>query len=147
MAAQRLDSDVRPFPHKRAKDIHAPGFYLSLQPEEAFAGAGIWHPDSAALRQIRDGLVARPGEWRDLVADPRFRSTFELEGDSLKRGPKGFDPDHPLIDDLKRKDFVAVTRFSEAEATGSDFFARYCECCRTAAPFVAFLTGVLSLEF
>ena len=34
---------------------------------------------------------------------------FELTGLSLKRPPRGFDPNHPMIEDLKRKDFVAIT--------------------------------------
>ena len=33
-----------------------------------------------------------------------------LGGDRLKRGPKGIDPDHPMIEELKRKDFVCFTK-------------------------------------
>ena len=57
-------------------------------------------------------------------------------GQSLKRPPRGYDPDHPLIDDLKRKDFVAVTRFSEAEACAPDFPERFAAIARTGAGFV-----------
>ncbi len=135
------------FRHKRGKDVHAPGFYLSLAPGQVYAGAGIWHPDSASLKTIRDTILAYPRAWRSATGSDRFKRVFRLEGDSLKRGPKGFDPEHPLIEDLKRKDFVAMARFEEADAMADDFLERYVECCRIAAPFVRYLTEALDLEF
>ena len=46
------------FPHEECKDVHAPGFYLHLEPGEVFAGAGIWRPDAATLRRVRDRIVS-----------------------------------------------------------------------------------------
>ena len=48
------------FRHERGKDVHAPGFYLHLEPDDVFAGAGIWHPDMKSLTKIRDAIVANP---------------------------------------------------------------------------------------
>ncbi len=135
------------FRHKRGKDVHAPGFYLSLAPGEIHAGAGIWHPDSGSLKTIREALVARPRAWKNAIGGAEFKRTFKLEGDSLKRAPKGFDPEHPLIEDLKRKDFVVMARFEEADALADDFLDRYTECCRAAVPLVRYLTKALDLEF
>ena len=135
------------FRHKRGKDVHAPGFYLSLAPGEVHAGAGIWHPDSASLKTIRDTLAARPRGWKNAIRGDDFQRTFKLEGDSLKRAPKGFDPEHPMIEDLKRKDFIAMASFTEADALGEDFLDRFTECCRIAAPMVRYLTKALDLEF
>ena len=133
--------------HKLGKDVHAPGFYLSLAPGEVYGGAGIWHPDASSLKTIREAIVARPQAWKKAVGGDAFRDTFELGGDSLKRGPKGFDLDHPLIEDLKRKDFVAMVEFSEAEALEPGFTDRFAECCRIAAPMTRFLTRALDLEW
>lgn len=33
------------FRHERGKDIHAPGFYLHIAPDDCFLGIGLWHPD------------------------------------------------------------------------------------------------------
>ncbi len=129
------------FRHKRGKDVHAPGFYLGLAPDQIHAGAGIWHPDSKTLRIIRESLAARPRAWKNAT------SGLELGGESLKRGPKGFDPEHPLIEDLKRKDFVVMTDLEESDALAEDFLDRYVECCKTAVPLVRFLTKALDLEF
>lgn len=48
------------FRHERAKDAHAPGFYLHVEPRNVFAGVGIWHPESDALRRIREHIVEHP---------------------------------------------------------------------------------------
>lgn len=135
------------FRHERGKDVHAPGFYLHLEPDGVFAGTGIWHPDTKTLGKIRDAIVADPSRWQRIVSDEAFRAVFTLEGDSLKRAPKGYDPDHPLIEDLRRKDFIAATSFGEEEACASDFMDRFTEVCRRAGPFMEFLTTAIGLPW
>ena len=97
------------FRHEAGRQVHGPGFYLHMEPGNAFFGGGMWMPNSETLGKIRGAIVANPGKWERIVGDETFRSMFTLEGDSLKRAPKGFDPEHPLIEHLKRKSFVAVT--------------------------------------
>ncbi len=135
------------FRHKQGKDVHAPGFYLSLAPGEIHGGAGIWHPDAPSLKKIRDTLIERPQAWKRAIGSNNFKATFELGGESLKRGPKGFDPEHPMIEDLKRKDFVAMTTFEEADAIHPDFLERFAATCRAGAPLTKFLTQALELEW
>ncbi len=135
------------FRHEAGRNAHAPGFYLHLEPGACFAGCGIWRPDGPALTAIRDAIVARTGPWQRIVAAPDFRATFELTGESLKRPPRGIDPAHPAIADLKRKSFVAVARFSEAEACSADFPDRFGAIARTGSGFVAFLARALGVPF
>ena len=136
------------FRHKQGKDVHAPGFYLSLAPGEVHGGAGIWHPDAPSLRKIRETIVERPQAWKRAIGGKKFKTAFdELAGDSLKRAPKGFDPDHPLIEDLRRKDFVAMVTMDEADAIRPDFLDRFSETCRAGAPMTKFLTQALDLEW
>jgi hypothetical protein len=61
--------------------------------------------------------------------------------------PQGFAADHPLAEDLKRKDFTAIATFSEAQATRSDFLARFVAFCKTASPFNAFLARALGQDW
>ena len=72
---------------------------------------------------------------------------FDLEGESLKRAPRGFDPDHPHIEYLKLKSFMAITSFTEEETCSSDFIDRYADACRVAAPFAGFLTKAVGLNW
>ena len=135
------------FRHAAGKDAHAPSFYLHLEPGMCFAGCGVWHPDSTALGRIRDAIVEQPKEWTRITTAGVFCETFRLAGEALKRPPRGYDPEHPLIEDLKRKDFVAITDFPEAEATRPDFLDRFAAIARTGADFTAFLCNAVGVPF
>lgn len=135
------------FRHKAGKDAHAPGFYLHLEPGQVFVGAGIWHPDGASLKKIRDHLVADPAAWKRAVNGKRFRELFELSGASLKRPPRGYDADHPLIEDLKRKDFIAVTRLTQGDVTRPDFIDHFTRLCRAGKPLMRYLCDAVGVPF
>lgn len=145
----RFSSDKTPykthigihFSHKSGKDAHAPVFYLHLEPEGCFAAAGVWHPDNFALTKLRNAIVANPGSWE------KVRKKLELEGDTLRRPPRGFDPNHRFIEDIKRKDFIASVAFSEAQLCGSVFMREFAAACKTMLPLVEFTTGALDLDF
>lgn len=151
----RFSSDKSPyktnagaqFRHVAAKDVHAPGFYLHLSPEEVFIASGVWKPDDKARTMIREAIIARPGAWRRAKSSPAFKATCVVEGDRFRRPPRGCDPNHPLIEDLKLKDFLAWTTLSEEVACSSDFIDRFQTSCEAAAPFVRFLTTALELPW
>lgn len=135
------------FRHRRGKDVHCPGFYLHLEPGQVFAAAGIWHPDSPTLKTLRAAIDDQQDTWLAIRDAPELQDRFELAGDTLKRPPKGYTADHPLIVDLKRKDFMLVTHFSEEEACDAEFFGRFVEVCRTTTPFCAFIARSLDLAW
>jgi uncharacterized protein (TIGR02453 family) len=135
------------FSHERAKDVHAPGFYLHLGPDQVYFAIGIWHPDGSALKTIRETIAADAKGWRKILEKPDFRDAFRQGGESLQRPPKGFDPEHPLIDELKRKDFIASLELPPEAALEPDFLRRYADACRLGAPYVRYLTRALDLEW
>lgn len=135
------------FRHESARDVHAPGFYLHLEPGHVFGGVGIWHPDMRTVTKIRDAIVDDPSGWQEAISNHEFSSVYELEGDSLKRAPRGYDPEHPLIEDLKRKDFTAVVRFTEKAVCERGFIGRFADVCSEAAPFMRFLTRAVGLPW
>ncbi|MGH3064886.1 MAG: DUF2461 domain-containing protein [Gaiellaceae bacterium] len=132
------------FRHELGKDAHAPGFYLHLQPNSVFVGAGIWHPDGPALARIREAIADDPKAWS---AAKLVGARFELAGDSLKRAPAGYDPEHPLIDDLKRKDFICSASLTEKEVCSRGFVEAFAGMCREASPLVRFLCSALDAPF
>jgi uncharacterized protein (TIGR02453 family) len=134
------------FRHRSAGDVHAPGFYLHLEPGTVFAAAGIWHPDTAAQRAIRDAIAGDPAGWKRATGG-KFAATYQLTGDSLKRPPPGYPADHPLIEVLKRKDFVCETPLTEGTVTGPGFLQEYARLCRTAVPFLRFLCAAVDVPF
>jgi len=135
------------FRHERGKDVHAPGYYLHLEPGSVFMGAGIWKPDGETVAKIRSRIDAKQAEWRETIGNEAFSSTFSLEGDSLKRPPRGYDPDHPLILDLKRKDFIGSMELSEEIVLRDDFLDLYVDLCKKSAPLMRFISLSIGLSW
>jgi uncharacterized protein (TIGR02453 family) len=135
------------FRHFASKDAHAPGFYLHIQPGEVFVGVGIWHPDGATLAKIRGRVAEEPDEWKKASKGRAFRSRFSLAGDSLSRPPKDFDPGHPMIEDLKRKDFIGVAELDERDLTRGSFLTDFAALCRAGGPLNRFICGALDIPY
>ena len=136
------------FRHEYGRTAHAPGFYLQLGPGAIRAGSGLWHPDPITLSRVRNHLAANPAAWKRVIRAAAFRDgTLRLDGVSLKRPPRDHDPDHPLIEDIKRKDYVTITELDESAACEPGFLDRYAALCRSAAPFTRFLARALDLPW
>jgi uncharacterized protein (TIGR02453 family) len=135
------------FRHEAGKDVHAPGFYLHLEPGEVFVAAGLWHPDSAALGLIRAAIQRHPDRWKRAAYGKAFAAKWELSGESLQRPPKGVAADHPWVEDLRRKDFIAWLPFDEKQACRAGFLERVAGACADCAPLMQFLTTALELPW
>jgi len=135
------------FRHSAGKDAHAPGFYLHLEPDSVFVGAGIWRPDTKTLNKIREAIVEETKEWSNAIKSLEQKSICNYSGNSLKRAPKGFDPNHPYIEDLKRKDFAVMQDFTESDAKSDNFMNKVLESYKNSARYVKFLTKALDLPF
>ncbi len=135
------------FRHERAKDAHAPGFYLHVEPGNCFMGAGLWRPETKVAYAIREHIAAEPKAWRSATRSKKFADSYAIEGDSLQRPPKGFDADHPLIEDLKRKDFIATQRLTQKAVTSGSFIDDFAVECRKAVPFMRFLCDAVGVKF
>lgn len=135
------------FRHRAGKDVHAPGFYMHLQPGECFVGVGLWHPETASAYAIRERIAEDPAVWKRATRSKRFTERMTLGGDSLKRPPRGFAADHPLIDDLKRKDFIASAPLTQKTVTSDRLMAEFTDVCRRSAPFMKFLCEAVGVPF
>ena len=135
------------FRHERAKDAHAPGFYVHLEPGRCFMGVGLWQPESKVAYAIRHHIADDPDAWVKATRKKPFTDTFELGGESLVRPPKGIDPDHPLLDDLKRKSFMATTSLTQRDVTSASFMDDFLGHCRTASPMMALLCDAVGVRW
>jgi len=135
------------FRHARGKDVHAPGFYVHIAPDGVFIGAGIWKPDSPTLAAVRSLIDDGPKEWLRIRNRVCNKNGFELSGDSLKRPPRGFTEEHTCIDDLKRKDFIAIHNLKTTSITKKTFVDDTAKLLKTAAPLVEFICNANDLEF
>jgi len=148
----RFSKDKRPyrtsvgihFSHVRSGSMgeSLPGFFLHLEPGENYVASGMWRPDPPQLRKIREAIAERSSEWkRTLGVLP------ELEGDSLQRPPPGFDPQHPLVRDLKRKDFITSVAIKDAEVVRSNFPAHFLAKCTSINPLNRFLAQAVDIPW
>jgi len=133
------------FRHETGKDVHAPGYYAHISASECFVGVGIWHPASDALLKIRRQIADEPELWLAARDDGQFSRWFNLAGDSLKTAPRGFAKDHAMIEDLRRKDFIAMSQIAPALVEQEDFAAIACDYFTTAQPMMQFLCKALRL--
>jgi uncharacterized protein (TIGR02453 family) len=135
------------FRHFLGKDVHAPGFYLHVAADECFLGAGCWHPEADALGRIRQLIATNPERWFAARDDRKFGAHWALAGDALTRPPRGHAADHPALEDLKRKDFVALAplSFDTVTAPGLPKLAgsRFAD----AAPLMRFLCEALGVPY
>ena len=151
----RFGKDKRPyktnigiqFRHEQGRDVHAPGFYLHIEPGECFVGAGIWRPDSQALGKIRDRICEQSEKWQASINDRQFKKHFVLSGDALVNAPRGYAKDHPMIEDLKRKDFIAITKLSDEDVLGKQCMKQVYENFKRADSYMQFLCKALELRY
>lgn len=135
------------FRHEVGKSVAAPGFYVHIAPEEIFLAVGKWHPDRDALSAIRDHIVAKPGPYLDAIEHQPFTDFYQLAGSKLTRPPKGYDKEHNLIEEIKRKDFIAVCQLKEQDLYQEDFCKMVASRFGRAQPFQKFICEALGLRF
>ena len=127
--------------------LDAPGLYFHVEPGATFLGGGIWHPQPDTLRRIRDFMVDNPESWKKATRRKAFAAAFSLTGDTLVRPPKGYRPDHPLLDDLKRKDIVASSPLTDDELLSGELLRILTQRYRLMAPLLEWLCLSLDLDF
>ena len=133
------------FRHEVGKDVHAPGFYFHFDLDQVFIGAGVWSPCGEPLNMIRATIDDHAARWKRIVGKKVFRETFELYGSTLIRPPRGYEKDHPLIVDLKRKDHIALTTLKQKELFKKSIVDETIKRMKLAMPYVRFLCDALHL--
>ncbi|MBX7081312.1 MAG: DUF2461 domain-containing protein [Nannocystaceae bacterium] len=150
----RFSPDKRPyktnvgihFRHVVGKDVHAPGVYVHIDPQDCFVGVGLWRPEPEALALIRKRIVERPSEWTAARNASAFRNAFTLMGEMLARAPRGFDPAHPHVDDLRRKDHIAGAKLTAAELADRELPRAVSRRLTAAKAYLQFLCAALDLS-
>jgi uncharacterized protein (TIGR02453 family) len=123
------------------KGVHGPGYYFHVQPGECFLAGGMWMPDPPVLQSIRERISAKPAEWR------KVKGTLNPSEDSLKRPPRGFDADDPMIEDIKRKSFTGSVRLTDRQVQGPDLIETVVGGCRELAPLMRFLSAAAGVSW
>jgi uncharacterized protein (TIGR02453 family) len=129
----------------KPKGVEGSGYYLHIEPGEVFIGGGIYMPDNDQLKKIRSAIADHSGQFLSIVRLPKFKKIFgKLEGEKLQRVPKGYDPDHPMAEWLKHKQFFVWIEWTESKCLKDKFVAEVAEVYKAATPLVRFLNEAMS---
>ncbi len=127
----------RPKMHERA------GYYLNVEPNNCFLAGGCYLPPSAWLQNIRQAIAEDAKPFKAILNSSSFKKTFTLEGDKLKTAPRDFPKDHPEIELLRHKSFMAMHRLSDKEVLAPSFLKNLTQMCKALQPFDNYLNQLI----
>ena len=131
------------FPLRGTERHSTAGYYFHIAPKSIAIAMGAYMPGPDELYAIRSWLAEHHQEFRGAAKALR-KLMGELQGDSLARSPKGFDPEHPASDLVRRKAWYFATEL-EPELVGSPKLApEIVKRFRAGAPMIEMLNKPLA---
>jgi uncharacterized protein (TIGR02453 family) len=132
---------------KRATKQRRGGYYFQIEQGNSFVGGGFWGPEAHDLKRIRDDIAFDPAPLRKILKSKAFTSLFgSLEGEQLKKVPRGYDADHEAGDLLKYKQFLLIRRFTDKEVLNGQFLKEAGLTFKGMRPFFDYMSEVLSTD-
>jgi uncharacterized protein (TIGR02453 family) len=132
------------FGRRGGEHMSVSGFYFSVSSDEIEVAGGIYHPAPETTLLVRTYISENYEELRRILAAKNLRRLLgELRGDQLSRAPKGFDPRHPAIDLIRKKDWILDVTLDPAMATTPRLYPEIVDRFRVIAPLVEFLNRPL----
>lgn len=123
------------------------GYFLRIRPGESFLAGGFWEPNKDDLFRIRKEIELNASEIREILKDPNYVKHFGTEFgsfDELKTAPRGFDKEHPDVDLLRKKGFIASKSFTDEDVLSFDFVNKVDESFRALRPFFNLFSDILT---
>ena len=154
----RIYRDIRFSPDKTPYKDHWDGYFYRAGAERrggyvfrigtsgaSQVGGGFFGPEKDDLLRIRRELEADRQSMDAITRDSMFVKHFgALRGEEVKTAPRGFDKDHPHIDWIRKKQFLALRPFSDEEVLRADFIEQVGEAYRALRPFFDYMSAVLT---
>jgi len=122
------------------------GYFLQIKPGETMLAGGFWQPEKDDLLRIRKEIAQDASEFLEILNDKNFKKYFGgvFKGDELKSAPRGFDKDHKDIDLLRKKGFIAIRSFTDAEVLAPNFLKEIADSYQALRPFFNLFSDVLT---
>ena len=118
-----------------------PGYYFHIEPGSSFVAGGAYIPPAPWLNAIRERIDGDAEQLMKIVNGKEFRRYFGgLEGEKLRTAPKGYPRDHPHIELLKMKSFLAEMTIPDKVITSDECFELVVGAFRAMKPLNDFLT-------
>jgi uncharacterized protein (TIGR02453 family) len=148
----RFSKDKRPYKNNFGiyfsligKNGNEPGYYINLSPGHCFFAAGYWMPAAEDLKKIREEIDYNQDEFLEIINNEDFKSIFKLDDtDTLKKAPKGYPLDHPLIHVLKLKSLTAIYPIPDKAFFKADITEKIHDAFKHIYPFMLFLRTAIA---
>lgn len=130
---------------KRGIAGHGGGmFYFHISGEGVLAAGGVHQPEPPMLLTLRRHVAEHHEQFQELMRDRKLRKLLgELQGEELSLAPKGFDPEHPAIGLIKKKEWLYETTLPASLATTPRLLKEIVTRFRAVLPLVEFLNRAL----
>lgn len=120
------------------------GLYLEITPGYVGLAGGIYMPQSAQLKLIRNAIADHSKEFLGIVEKKSFRKRFGgLEGDTLQRVPQGYPADHPMAEWLRYKQLYVYLEWPESYCYRQKFVDDVMVVFQEMMPLVRFLNDAM----
>jgi uncharacterized protein (TIGR02453 family) len=121
-------------------------YYVHLAPDgESMLAGGLHSPSSQELDKVRRRIAEDAAEFKKIIHKAEFTRYFGgLQGEQLKTAPQGYPKDHPDIELLRYKQFLAESTTGDAEVVAPDFNAHVLAVFKAMKPFVAYIQSALT---
>lgn len=151
----RIQRDVRFSPNKTPYNTHfsamiapqgrriglAP-YYFRLKPDgESLLAGGVWEGKAAMINTIQEEMNYNMDAFKTILETQSFLHYFgSMQGDQLKRPPRGYAADHPDIDLLRHKQFLVqcigngTTSLQVGEGSGCIIVTGYVDAIKATLP-------------
>ena len=133
------------FSRRGSDGLGTGGFYFHIAENQIEVAGGVYHPEPSTMLQIRTHIAASHQELRKILGDKKTRKLFrDLHGSELSRAPKGFDPAHPALDLIKKKDWYLDGSVDTAHVTTPLLLREIAERFRAMVPLIEYLNRPLA---
>lgn len=129
---------------KKASDL-----YIHVSPNGSFIAGGVYRVDNKTLKKIRAAIDYDGDKLKNIIqADPfqKFFGGLEEDEEKLKTSPKGYSDDHPHIELLRRKNFIAVRNVTQKEVLTSGFTDLVEEGYLVLRPFIDYMRKAIEFQ-
>lgn len=109
-------------------------YYIAVGPGQSVVASGAHALDRDRLAIVREAIDENAQPLRDIIESDSFQKYFELTGEQLKTSPRDYANDHPDVDLLRYKEFVAMHHFDDEAATSQNFVDRVVEVYQAVRP-------------
>ncbi len=147
----RFSNDKRPyktnfgaFIARGGRKSTGAGYYFHIDPEESFAGGGVYMPAPGTLKLIRESIAENGGEFLEIINNEGFKKLYpSMWDDKLKTVPKGFPKDHEYVDLLKYKSFAFTSKIEKSDLLADNYIEKIVNSFRLLYPANRFLNKAL----